>query len=183
VDELSRRARPPGGPAASEKRSGGFTLLEMMITFTVVAIGLLAMMVMQVQAMKEGTRSRHRTGAAMIARDQIERIQNMPFSDAALDVMDPAVWTTPPWLDNGGDPTLDPGEVPVQVTQPGGDVREIVYTVWYLVTEDDPASPNEDLRRVDVEVVWTEDGVSNNKPTRTGQPTVAISTMVAENDR
>jgi hypothetical protein len=62
-------------------------------------------------------------------------------------------------------------------------VRELVYTVWYLVTEDDAVSPNEDLRRVDVEVVWSEEGVSNNKPTRTGQPTVAISTMVAENDR
>jgi prepilin-type N-terminal cleavage/methylation domain-containing protein len=162
---------------------GGFTLIELMITLAVVAVGLLSMLVMQVQAMKDGTRGRHRTGAAMIARDQVERIQNMPFSDAALDVMDPVAWTTPPWLDNGGDPTLNPGEIPVQVSQDGGAVRELVYTVWYQVGPDDPADPNPDLRRVDLEVVWSEDGVNNNQPTRTGQPTVAVSTVLVNNDK
>lgn len=161
----------------------GFTLLELMITLGIVAIGLLAMIMMQIQAMKDGTRGRHRTGAAMVARDEIERIQNMPFSDAALDVMDPLVWATPPWLDNSGDPTLAPGEIPVRVTQAGGDVRELVYTVWYLVGPDDPASPNPDLRRVDLEVVWNEEGISNNQPTRTGAPTVAVSTVLVNNDK
>jgi prepilin-type N-terminal cleavage/methylation domain-containing protein len=161
----------------------GFTLLELMITLGVVAVGLLAMVMMQIQAMKDGSRGRHRTGAAMIARDQIERIQNMPFSDTALDVMSPLVWATPPWLDNASDATLAPGEVPVQVSQAGGDVREIVYTVWYLVGPDDVASPNPDLRRVDLEVVWSEEGINNNLPTRTGQPTVAVSTVLVNNDR
>ena len=165
-------------------RSGsGFTLLEMMITLAVVSVGMLAMVVMQIQAMRDGSRGRHRTGAAMIARDEIERIQNTPFSDTALDVMGPLVWATPPWLDNAADVTLAPGEIPVQVTQPGGDVRELVYTVWYLVGPDDPASPNPDLRRVDLEVLWNEEGISNNQPTRTGQPTVAVSTVLVNNDR
>jgi prepilin-type N-terminal cleavage/methylation domain-containing protein len=161
----------------------GFTLLELMITLGIVAVGLLAMVMMQIQAMKDGSRGRHRTGAAMIARDEIERIQNMPFSDTGLDVMDPLVWATPPWLDNASDPTLAPGEVPVQVSQAGGDVRELVYTVWYLVGPDDPGSPNPDLRRVDLEVVWNEEGINNNQPTRTGQPTVAVSTVLVNNDR
>ena len=56
----------------------------------------------------------------MIARDQIERIENMPFSDTALDVMDPVTWATPPWLDNSSDPDLGPGDIPVTVTQAGG---------------------------------------------------------------
>jgi prepilin-type N-terminal cleavage/methylation domain-containing protein len=166
----------------ARRRTGGFTLLELLITLAIVAVGLLAMLIMQVQALRDGSRGRHRTGAAMIARDEIERIQNMPFSDSALDVMDPLVWTTPPWLDNGGDPTLAPGEIPVQVAQAGGDVRELVYTVWYLVGPDDPAGPNPDLRRVDLEVVWPEEE-SNNLPTRTGQPTVAVSTVLVNNDR
>jgi len=153
-----------------------------MITLGIVAVGLLAMVMMQIQAMRDGSRGRHRTGAAMIARDQIERIQNMPFSDTALDVMSPLTWATPPWLDNSSDATLAPGEVPVTVAQPGGDVRELVYTVWYLVGPDDAASPNPDLRRVDLEVVWVEDGVNNNQPTRTGQPTVAVSTVLVNND-
>jgi Tfp pilus assembly protein PilV len=166
-----------------EPRAGGFTLLELMITFAVAAVGLTALMMMQVQALGEGTRGRHRTGAAILARDQIEQIQSMPFSDAALDVMDPPNWTTPPWLDNGGSNPLDPGEVAVQVTQAGGDVEELIYTVYYLVTEDDPVDPDDDLRRVDLEVVWTEAGVPNNKPTRTGLPTVALSTIVVDNNR
>jgi len=162
--------------------SNGFTLLELMITLAIVAVGLLAMIMMQIQAMRDGSRGRHRTGAAMIARDEVERIQNTPFSDTSLDVMNPLVWATPPWLDNTADATLAPGEIPVQVTQPGGDIRDLVYTIWYLVGADDPASPNPDLRRVDVEVVWSEEGILNNQPTRTGQPTVAVSTVLVDND-
>ena len=165
-------------------RREGFTLIELMITLAVVAIGISAMLLMQMQALKDGNQGKHRTGAAMIAQDQLERIQNTPFSDTALDVMSPAVWTTPPWLANTGDPTLAAGEIAVQVAQAGtGPVREIVYTVNYLVTPDDTTSPDPNLRRVDLEVLWTEDGVSNNKPTRTGQPTVAVSTMLVENDK
>lgn len=165
------------------RASGGFTLLEIMITFSVVGIGLLSLLMMQIQALKDGAKARHRTGAAVVARDQVERIQNMPFSDTALDVMDPANWTTPPWLANTSDPDLGPGEVPVRVQNADGTAQELVYTVWYLVTEDDAADPNDDLRRVDVEVVWSEEGVSDAKPTRTGQPTAAISTMLVENYR
>lgn len=160
----------------------GFTLLELLITLGIVAVGLLAMIMMQIQAMRDGSRGRHRTGAAMIARDQIERIQNMPFSDTVLDVMSPLTWATPPWLDNSSDATLAPGELPVTVSQPGGDVRDLVYTVWYLVGPDDVASPNPDLRRVDLEVVWNEEGINNNQPTRTGQPSVAVSTVLVNND-
>jgi prepilin-type N-terminal cleavage/methylation domain-containing protein len=165
------------------RRGQAFTLIEVMLTLAVVSVGLMAMVMLQVQALRDGTRARHRSGAAMIARDQIERVQSMPFSDTALDVMDPLTWTTPPWLDNSSDATLAPGEVPVQVTQDGGAVREIVYTVWYLVGPDDAAAPDDDLRRVDLEVLWTEDGISNSKPTRTGQPTVAVSTMLMDNDK
>ncbi len=163
--------------------SEGFSLLELLITMAVVAVGLLSMMIMQLQALRDGSRGKHKTGAAIIARDQIERVQNMPFSDNDLDVMDPLVWTTPPWLDNAADMTLAPGEIPVQVRQAGGTVREIVYTVWYLVGPDDPGTPNPDLRRVDLEVTWNEEDLGPNLPTRTGQPTVAVSTVLVYNDR
>jgi prepilin-type N-terminal cleavage/methylation domain-containing protein len=63
-------------------RAGGFTLLEVMITLGVLAAGLLAMLTLQVRALGEGSRGRHTTAAAMIARDQVELIQRMPFSDA-----------------------------------------------------------------------------------------------------
>lgn len=160
------------------RERGGFTLIELMITLTVLGTGLLAMLVLQTQALADGARGKHTTGAAMIARDQLERIQLTPFSDADLQ---PVGWATPPWLDNAGDPDLGPGEVAVRVMQPGGAVIEQAYTVWYRVL----AGPggNTDLRFLDLEVVWNEARISNVRPTRTGQPTVALSTMLVNNDR
>jgi Tfp pilus assembly protein PilV len=164
----------------SRLRRDGFTLVELMIAFTVFAFGLIAVMMMQIQAMKDGTMGRHRTGATMLAQDQIELVQNMPFSDSDLDVMDPVAWTTVPWI-NGGQP--DEGQVTASVSTPNGDVSEVTYTVSYRVQADDPSDPNPSLRLVDLEVTWTEDGVSNNKPTRTGQPTVAVSTVLMDNEK
>ena len=48
---------------------------------------------------------------------------------------------------------------------------------------DDPGDPNPNLRRVDLEVIWNEEGISNNRPTRSGRPTVAVSTVLVDNDR
>jgi prepilin-type N-terminal cleavage/methylation domain-containing protein len=157
---------------------GAFTLIELMITLTVLGSGLLAMLVLQTQALADGARGKHTTGAAMVARDQIEQVQLTPFSDASLQ---PTDWTTPPWLDNTGDPVLGPGDVAVSVTQPGGDVIEKIYTVWYKVIAD--PGGNTDLRFVDLEVVWDEAKISNNRPTRTGKPTMALSTLLVNNDK
>jgi prepilin-type N-terminal cleavage/methylation domain-containing protein len=171
VDQL-RRER------AVSRARGGFTLIELMITLTVLGTGLLAMLVLQTQALADGARGKHTTGAAMVARDQLERIQRMPFSDGDLQ---PVAWTAPPWLDNTGDPDLGAGDVAVRVTQPGGAVIEKIYTVWYTVIADPDG--NTDLRFVDLEVVWDEAKISNNRPTRTGRPTVALSTLLVNNDK
>jgi prepilin-type N-terminal cleavage/methylation domain-containing protein len=155
--------------------SRGFTLIELMITLTVLGTGLLAMLVLQTQALADGARGKHTTGAAMVARDQLERIQLTPFSDPDLQ---PTAWAVPPWIDAAD---LPPGDVAVRVAQPGGAVIEQVYTVWYKVIAD-PAG-NTDLRFLDLEVVWNEAKISNNRPTRTGQPTVALSTLLVNNDK
>jgi prepilin-type N-terminal cleavage/methylation domain-containing protein len=162
-------------------RAGGFTLLEVMITLGILATGLLAMLSLQVRALGEGSRGRHTTAAAMIARDQVELIQRMPFSDADLVPQAPPVWATPPWLANTSDPELNPGEVAVRVNQTAGTSTVLIYTVNYRVLPD--AGGNTDIRNVDVEVLWNELGVSNNRPTRTGQPTAALSTVLVNNDR
>ena len=162
----------------SRQSDGGFTLLEVMISMGILGVGLSAIIILQVQAFKDGSRGRHSTTAAMIVRDQLERVQRMPYSSTDLD---PVAWTTPPWLANGGNPALNPGEVPVNVTHSGGTVTENIYTVFYRVTAD--AGGNANLRDVDVEVTWTEKGISNNRPTRTGRPTAAVSTVILNNDR
>ncbi|HEY8156883.1 MAG TPA: prepilin-type N-terminal cleavage/methylation domain-containing protein [Myxococcota bacterium] len=171
MDQLS----PRRGSARSQR---GFTLIELMITLTVLGTGLLAMLVLQTQALADGARGKHTSGAAMVARDQLERIQLTPFSDPDLQ---PTDWVTPPWIDNTGDPDLAAGEIAMRVRQPGGSVIEKVYTVWYKVIAD-PAG-NTDLRFLDLEVVWNEAKISNSRPTRTGQPTVALSTLLVNNDK
>lgn len=162
----------------ARRARGGFTLVELLITLSILGTGMMAMLVLQTQALADGARGKHTTGAAMVARDQLERIQRMPFAGADLAV---AAWKTPAWLANTGDPVLGPGDVGVRVTQPGGDVFEKVYTVWYRVIAD--PGGNTQIRFVDLEVIWDEADVSNNRPTRTGQPTVALSTVIVNNDR
>lgn len=161
----------------------GFTLLELMITVSLLAIGALGLALAQLQALSDGNRARHRTNAATIARDQMEYIQGMGFSEPSLAAMAGTGFATPPWLDNAADPALAAGEIPLRVDRPGGAMNEIVYTVNYRVAADDGTPPNPALRVVDLEVIWNERGVSNVKPTRTGQPTVAISSLLVENDR
>jgi Tfp pilus assembly protein PilV len=161
------------------RRNGGFTIVEVMITTFLLGVGMLGLMLMQIYALQHGKRAKHRTGGSMIVRDQIERIQNMPFSDSDLDVMDPVTWTRVPWLTSTG----TNGEVPVTVQDSSGSQNEIIYTAWYRVKAD-PIDPSEDLvRQVDLELIWQEQGVANNEPTRTGQPTVAIATVLVNNDR
>jgi len=156
----------------------GFTLIEVMITMSILAVGLLAMLVLQVQALSDGNRGRHSSTGSMLAQDQIEFVQSLPFSSTALDAVD---WTTVPWIDNSANPGLSAGEVPVTVTTPQGDTTERIYTVSYRV-QADPGG-NLDLKNVDLEVTWNEPDISNNRPTRTGQPTAALSTVVVNNDR
>ena len=171
MDQLNRPNRR--APARA-----GFTLIELMITLTILGTGMLAMLVLQTQALADGARGKHTSGAAMVAKDQLERIQRMPFAGADLQ---PIAWGTPAWIPNTGDPDLGPGDIGVRVTQPGGDVFEKIYTVWYRVIAD--PGGNVQIRFVDLEVVWDEAKISNNRPTRTGKPTVALSTVIVNNDR
>lgn len=169
----------PSSSRGQRRNDGGFTIIEVMITTFVLAIGMLGLLLMQMSALQHGARAKHRTGASMIARDQIERIQNMPFSDSDLDVMSPAVWTRVPWLTSTG----TNGEVPVTVQDSTGTKTEIVYTAWYRV-QADPIDPTEsEVRRIDLELIWQDPKVGNNNATRTGEPTVAISTVLVTNDR
>jgi len=156
------------------RRRAGFSLLEVMIALVILAFGLLALAMMQAQALKEGSKSRHHTRAAMIARDQIEQIQRAPFSQ----VNNVAWGAAPAWMAAAG---LTVGPVNMQVTSPDGVFTEQTYTVAWQVT---PVAGQPQLRNVDVEVTWTEnDGFDGTRPTRTGLPTVAVSSIIVDNDR
>lgn len=65
------------------KRARGFTLIEVMATLTILAIGLLSLAVMQLQAMRSETLGRNTSAAALVARDQMERFLRMRWADLA----------------------------------------------------------------------------------------------------
>jgi Tfp pilus assembly protein PilV len=118
------------------------TLLEVMIALAVLAMGLLAMLAMQISAMRGGKYGRHTTEAAQLARDQMEYLHRLDWGDAEVQ---PTAWTVS-FLGDAG-PEI------VEVDSAGGPQQEMTYNVSYRVTND---ALNTNLRLVDVQVTWTE---------------------------
>jgi len=128
------------------------TILEVMIALSVLALGLLAMLAMQVSAMRGGKYGRHTTQAAQMARDQMEFLHRLDWNDA---MVQPTAWT----VDFMG--TAGP-EI-VEVESANGPQEEMTYTVAYRVTND---AADTNLRLVDVRVTWTEMNAPPGAPLR-----------------
>jgi len=62
----------------------GFTLIEVMITIVILFVGILAMTMMQVQAIKGNSSAFSRTTANAIALTFLEEFRRIPFDDANL---------------------------------------------------------------------------------------------------
>ena len=136
------------GPIRSRRRGeGGLTLLEVMISLSILAVGLLAMLAMQASALKQGRYGRHTTIGAQVARDQMELLKRVPWNDPRIQ---PTGWTAPV-------------AVPVVVQTPNGNIQEQVFNVSRRVVQD-PADTN--LRSIDVRVTWTEASMPINAPPR-----------------
>jgi Tfp pilus assembly protein PilV len=128
------------------------TLLEVMIALAVLALGLLAMLAMQVSAMRGGKYGRHTTEAAQLARDQMEFLHRLDWDDPA---MSPTAWT-PTFLGTAGPVTLI-------VQSAAGPQEEMAYTVSHRITND---ALDANLRLVDVRVTWTEMNAPPGAPPR-----------------
>jgi len=115
----------------------GFTLIEVMFALAILAGGLLAMLAVQVQALKQGRYGRHTTEAMQIARDQMEFFTRLPWSAAAVQ---PVAWTAPTVMN-------------VQVQNEGGAVAEQAFNVSWRISA---AAVNPNMRNIDVRVTWVE---------------------------
>jgi type IV pilus assembly protein PilV len=62
----------------------GFTLIEVLIGLVILAIGLLGIAGMQVSSVKGNFSSSNLTEATYIAKDRLEFLKNLPFSDGQL---------------------------------------------------------------------------------------------------
>ncbi len=146
--ELNRKGTDmTSGPGACRPRaSRGFSLIEVMIAFTILGVGLLAVAGAQVKAIQGTQSGRHLTQGAIIAQTQIEQLVRSRWTTPVV-----AGWTAPitqaTLVDDGN----------------GVSAEQNYTVVWRFVD----LVPNE-TRTIDVRVTWTEpDGRNRSLATST----------------
>ena len=122
-----------------KRNSSGFTLVEIMIAMSLLAIGLLSLAAMQLTATQYGSRGRHLTKAAAVAEARMETLMRSRWTNLA-----PTAWTTP--------------IVTNEVIQGASNVTEQAYSTSWQITNVDVGR----TRSIDVRVTWNERGM----PTR-----------------
>jgi Tfp pilus assembly protein PilV len=145
---------------AGTRRRGGMTLVEVMLATVLLAFGLLAMLALQMHAMRGGQRGRHYTEAAQIARDQMELMHRTPWTAAAVQ---PTAWTAPVNvandvdMDGGATTTEQVFNLDWRITANGADLRQFdVRVTWY--EPNDPPPPNPPRRRYAITSLRFNDG-------------------------
>lgn len=158
------------GTHPKRRRTRGFSLIEVVVALGILAVGLLALTIMQLEAFRSGATGHHVHDATRIARAEMEQIQRMPF--ATIEAEAGNGWQAPAWINQAG---FNAGEIGVLVQTPGGGTRtQEVYDVAWRVTT---VGGNATLMNVDLEVSWNAEKGPNNRPTRTGRPTVTLSSV------
>ena len=115
-------------------RSGGFTLVEVMVAFTILGVGLLSIAAAQVKAVHGTQSGRHLTQASLVAQTQLETLARSSWTDLAV-----TAWTAPVTVNS-------------TVVTSGGDAVEQAYDVRWQIQD---VIANE-TRSVDVQVGWSE---------------------------
>ena len=150
-----RRSSAAGaGPGSRRIRLAGFTLMEAVVALAILAVGLLAMLGMQLQAVRQSEWGRHTTDAGRLARDQLEVFSRLAWADPQLQDTN---WTAP---------------VPIVTTiqTPQGVLQAQIFNLQWRITTD---GGNANLRQLDVRVLWTE----ANQPAGSPPRRYAVSSM------
>lgn len=137
--DLVRRTASPGRRASRHLGQGGFSLIEVMIAFTILGVGLLAVAAAQVRAIQGSQNGRHLTQGAIVAQNQIEQLARSSWTSLV-----PAGWTVPI-------------AVMTQVNDGAGGSTEQTYNVAWRFLDLVPT----ETRTIDVRVLWTEDDGRN----------------------
>ncbi len=69
-------------------RDEGFTLVEVLIGLTILAIGILAIAGMQITTIRGTSFSNHLSQASVIAQDRLEFLKGLPLADTSLNTGD-----------------------------------------------------------------------------------------------
>lgn len=101
----------------------GFTLIEIMIALTILAVGILAVGQMYLSAISGNDFSREHTDALVLAQSRIDQIMNTNFTAVAAGNNTvngyTVTWTIDNNLDFNGDASVDLRQMTVTVTRAG----------------------------------------------------------------
>jgi prepilin-type N-terminal cleavage/methylation domain-containing protein len=140
------RSALKGSARRGRRTPHGFSLIEVMIAFTILGVGLLAVAGAQVKSIQGSQSGRHLTQGAIVAQNQIERLARSRWTSLV-----PAGWTVPI-------------ATTTQVEDGNGGATEQTYTVAWRFLD---LLANE-TRTIDVRVNWTEpDGRNRSLATST----------------
>jgi prepilin-type N-terminal cleavage/methylation domain-containing protein len=126
------------------RRTGGFTLVEVMIVIGILTFGLLSLATMQIKAIHGSDRGRHATNAAAIAENRMEQFQQDPWADIPV---------------TGGFVADTVAKNNIKLD--GGCISERDYNVSYQIADLEATF----TRAIDVQVSWTEEGGENRSIT------------------
>lgn len=133
--------------ANAARARGGFTLIEVMLAVVLLAIGVMAMLALQMHAMRGSQLGRHYTDASQVARDEMERLLRLDWDDPDLALTN---WTAP---------SNETSEVQID-----GEPNTVEQT--YQLSRRITAGPDPDVRMIDVRVTWFEPNDDPGQPPR-----------------
>ena len=139
--------------AGMRAQAAGFSLLEVIVAIGILSFGLMALAVMQLEALSQGAAGKHSVDAAAVGRTYLEQVHRVPWT-----VLDAAVatggFTNPGWA--GAPSTFD-----VSIDVPGGATSiEHSYTIQWEVSD---VGTSACLRDVGVRVSWIEPKLASPK--------------------
>ena len=154
--------------ARPQSDDGGFTVIEMVVAITIMAITMMALATTQYGGLKAMAAARQRSAFIELGNAYMEQLRALPSAQVGVDSTDPDLATAYPSGLHAGLPAVvltgaspaPPAAVELVTTS---EVKGIVlpFTVRRWVTRD-PASGNDDLRRLEVQLEWSE----NRRSTR-----------------
>jgi prepilin-type N-terminal cleavage/methylation domain-containing protein len=124
----------------------GFSLLEVMIAMTILAIGLLGALSMQVQALNGNSTGRHVSEAMRIGLDQLETLKYQGWAATPVTTWTPAIVVVGPEA----------------VAARAGELRQQFNVSWRIQA----VAPLTLVRQIDVRVTWREPGDAPALPLR-----------------
>jgi type IV pilus assembly protein PilV len=133
-------------PARLVRARSGLSLLEVMIALTILAIGLVGALSMQVNALSSTSTGQHVTTAMRIGLDQLETLKYRGWAATPV-----TAWTAPIAVTG-----------PESVAARAGETRQQFNVSWRIQA----VAPLTQVRQIDVRVTWREPGDTAAMPLR-----------------